>query len=112
MTAARRRRRGVRGFGVPQRQSARQIEVRQEGATLDPRAAGPGEAEQALIELARQHPGQVVAGLLDQFVTLLGGSTPNISIQGLVRQQLCRGTVDALLSQGLGASDSTRRRFP
>jgi hypothetical protein len=62
------------------------------------------EAEQTLIELARRYPEHAVSGLLDQLVTLLGGSTPNVSVLQLVRRQLCRRTVDKLL-----LSDDVRR---
>jgi hypothetical protein len=56
--------------------------------------------EQSLVELAARHPGQVVPALLDQFVALLGGLTPNVSMQRFVRSQLCRRTVAELLSRG------------
>mgnify|MGYP003576562956 CR=1 FL=1 len=73
---------------------------RRQGAT--PTAAG--EAEQSLIKLAGQYPGQVVAALLNQVVGLFGGASPNTALQRFVRGRLCKGTVEELLSQGLGFS--------
>lgn len=62
------------------------------------------EPERALVELACRYPEQAVEVLLYQLVSLLGGTTPNSCIQGLVRRQLCRRTVAELLSRGLSSS--------